>query len=218
MRKRMVIVAAGAVAAVLAVASIAGVAAQTGGSPSNPVGGFIDRLAANLGIGAGELRSAIDKTKDEMVDEAVTDGRLSPEQGEALKERSLGDGLKRFGDFERRFEFKSDGAPHGDHPRLKGLLGHAPIFGGFSRAADIIDIDQATLMRELMAGKSLAQVADEHGVGRDELKQGLLDQYGQKLDGLLDQKFQFDQWRDGGRRGGMPSGAPTATPSATPAS
>ena len=73
-------------------------------------------------------------------------------------------------------------------------------------------------MQELMAGKSLAQVADEHGVGCDELKQGLLDQYGQKLDGLLDPKFQFDQWRDGGRRGGMPFGAPTATPSATPAS
>lgn len=207
MRKRLTFLAAGTVAAVLAVAGIAGVAAQTGGSDSNPVGGFIDRLAANLGIGSDELQSAIDKTKDEMVDEAVTDGRLSPEQGKALKERSLGAGPKRFGDFGRHFKF--DGPADG-HPGFKGFMGHGAIFGGLARAADIIGIDQATLMQELMAGKSLVQVASEHGVGRDKLKQGLLDEYGQTLDGLLDRTFQFE--------GGMPFGAPMATPAATPMS
>jgi len=208
MRKRLTFLAAGTAAAVLAVAGIAGVAAQTGDSGSNPVGGFIDKLAANLGIGSDELQSAIDKTKDEMVDEAVADGRLSPEQGDALKERSLGDGLKRFGGFQRHF--KSDGGQDGEHPGFDGFRvfrGHGPILGGLSEAADIIGIDQATLMEELMTGKSLAQVASEHGVGRDELKQGLLDEYGQTLDGLLDRTFHFE--------GGMPFGAPMATPAAT---
>jgi len=211
MRKRLVILGAGVVAAVLAVGGIAGVAAQTGeDTRSNPVSSFIDKLAANLGIGSDELKSAIDQTKDDMIDEAVANGRISPERGEELKQRSLDDALDRFDHFGGFGGFaERDGSKDG--PSLRRM--HAMpwlIFGRLDAAADIIGIDRAELVQELLRGKSLAQVAEEHGVSRDELKQGLLDRYDERLDEMLDRTFDFD-WS-----GGAPSASPTAIPSMTP--
>src|SRR5690349_8397347 len=99
MRTRLVVVGAGLVAAVLAVGGIAGVAAQTSNSDtaSNPMSSFIDKLAGNLGIGPDKLQSAIDQTRDQMIDEAVASGRITPAQGDQLKQRSLENGgLPRF--------------------------------------------------------------------------------------------------------------------------
>jgi hypothetical protein len=206
-RKRLVIIGAGVVAAVLAVGGIAGVAAQTSGGDqaSNPVSTFIDKLAGNLGIGSDQLKSAIDQTRDQMVDEAVADGKITPQQGDQLKQRSVDDLLKRFDNFDR-----SDGDANGGPKLHRFAGGHPGLFGGLDEAANIIGIDRATLMQELMSGKSLAQVAQDHGVSRDDLKQGLLDRYGQRLDQLLDRTF------DPGSRGDQAAPSPSGTPSATP--
>jgi predicted DNA-binding protein (UPF0251 family) len=210
MRKRLIWVGAGVVAAgVLAVAGIAGVAAQTGGdAQSNPLTSFVDRLAANLGIGPDQLQSAIDKTRDQMVDDAVAQGKLTQEQGDALKQRAEGQGLKGFG----RFEFKGEAAPDGQ-PFAKGMMGHGLLGRGLDEAASVIGIDRATLVQELQSGKTLAQVAQDHGVSRDQLKQGLLDKVGQSLDQLLDQQLQFNFTRPGQQ---APSATPSVTPSSTP--
>jgi hypothetical protein len=207
MRKRLIILGTGVVAAVLAVGGIAGVAAQTSGgdTPSNPVSSFVDRLASNLGIGSDQLKSAIDQTRDQMVDEAVANGQITPEQGDKLKQRSVDDQLQRLD----KFGGESGGGPalH----RFGGAVGHPPFMGGLDQAADVIGIDRATLMQELMSGKSLAQVAEDHGVSRDQLRQGLMDKYGQWLDQLLDRTFDFS-----GARGDKLTPSPSATPSATP--
>lgn len=213
MARRMMFLAAGVVAAVLAVAGIAGVAAQTGeDEKSGPLGSFIERLAANLGIGEDELRSAIDQTFDETVDEAVANGDISPERAEALKERDLGEVLRRL-DRGKGFGFHFDrSGPDGERGHLfrhagpwSGLL---PFAAALPEAADILGMDAGTLLKELAAGKTLAEVAADQGVSRDDLKQQLLDGYSADLDELLDRSFEF----------GWDEDEPSATPSesATP--
>jgi hypothetical protein len=229
MRRRFAILTAGGIAAVLAVAGIAGVAAQTASptpSPeeaqSNPLSSFVERLAANLGIGPDELTSAVEQTRDEMVDEAVANGDLTPERGEALKDHDLGDLLERFGDskgHERRFDWAGPNED-GDRPFRHGpfgfggpgMLGGGP--GMLAEAADLIGIDLPTLLQEVSGGKSLAEVAVDHGVSRDELKQGLLDDYSASLDELLDYSFNFG-FHDGDEDS---SPTPSVSPSATPGS
>jgi hypothetical protein len=135
-----------------------------------------------------------------MVDEAVAEGKITPEQGDQLKQRSVDDLLKRFD--------RLDGDSNGGPQLHRSAGSHPGVFGGLDEAANIIGIDRATLMQELMSGKSLAQVAQDHGVSRDQLKQGLLDQYGQRLDQLLDRTF------DPGSRGDQAAPSPSVTPSA----
>lgn len=233
MRRRFAFLAAGGVAAVIAVVGIAGVAAQTASpSPtpeadqSNPLSSFVERLAANLGITPDELTSAAEQTRDELVDEAVADGDLTPEQGEALKAHDLDELLQRFGDgkgVERRFDWADPGADpgeDGDRPFRHGPFGfggpgtHGP--GMLSEAADLIGIDVPALLQEMSTGKTLAEVAGDHGVTRDELKQGLLDDYSASLDEFLDRSFELPRWdRDDA---GEPSATPSVTPSVTPGS
>jgi hypothetical protein len=205
MGKRLVFLTAGVATAVLAVAGIAGVAAQTGeDSESNPLGTFMERLAANLGIGEDELESAIDQTFDEMVDEAAARGDISPERAEALKERDLGGLLRRLGE-SKGFDW---GGPDGErgHPFRHGRLwfGPGPFGGALPEAADIIGIELRELLQGMAEGKTLAEVAAEHGMTRDDLKQQLLDEYSADLDELLDHSFEFGWHEDDG---------PSATPS-----
>lgn len=186
------------VAVALAVIGVATVAAQTGGGGSaNPVGGFVERLAANLGIGDDELRAAIDKTHDEMIDDAVAQGKLSPDAGEALKGR---DPEERFGSprgFD--FHFKRGEAPgaapfgHGDLMGPNGPL--AMVLGPVATAAGT---DVETLLEGLKSGKSLEQIAGEHGVSPEQLKDRLSEDFRSRLDEWMGQplpfKFEFD-WR-----------------------
>lgn len=202
MRTRVGVLGAG-LAAVLIVAGAVGVAAQTGGSGSNPVGGFVERLAANLGIGTDELQAAMDKTHDEMIDDAVAQGRLTPERAEALKEREPGDGFGRF-----EFRFKGDGGRGAMPFEAEGLVARGPFGMVLGPVADAIGIDQATLLDGLVNGKSLSQIAQEHGVSREQLKQRLTEEFQGRLDGLLDQTFPFN--------GRAMDGRPWATPSASP--
>ncbi len=228
MRRRFMFLTAGGAAAVLAVAGIAGVAAQTSSEDgqSSPLSGFVERLAAKLGIGPDELTSAVEQTSDEMIDEAVANGDLTAERGEALKEHGLGELLQRFGDGEgsekglgRHFDFDWAG-PDGEdgHPFRHGMfrLGVGP--GALAEAADVIGIDVPTLLEEMSAGKTLAEVAADHGVTRDELKQGLLDEYGTSLEEFLDRSFEGRLFEFSRREGGEPAATPSASPAATPGS
>lgn len=187
MRRRAVVLGIGA-AVVLAVVGAATVAAQTGGSSSNPVGGFVGRLAANLGIGEDELQAAIDKTRGQMLDDAVAQGRLSPEAAEALKQRNFGEGLRE----QFQFRFKGDaerGAAPFNHDDLMAPGG--PLSQALGPVADAIGIDVQTLLSELKSGKSLAQIAGDHGVSREELHRRLGEAFRARLKDWLDQPGPF---------------------------
>lgn len=226
MRRRFMFLTAGGAAAVLAVAGIAGVAAQTSSEDgqSSPLSGFVERLAANLGIGSDELTSAVEQTRDEMIDEAVANGDLTAERGEALKEHGLGELLQRFGDregsekgLERHFGFRRFGADGDDgDPFRHGMFGFGVGSGALAEAADVIGIDVPALLEEMSAGKTLAEVAADHGVTRDELKQGLLDEYGASLEEFLDLSFWGRSFELPRREGREPAATPSASSSATP--
>ena len=222
MHRKFAFVTAGVAAAVLAVAGIAGVAAQTSGdgaSTASPLSGFVDRLAGKLGIGPDALKTAIQQTRDEMIDEAVANGTITAERGQALKDKALGDNLGKGFEFHGvgpnggTFEFHARGA-EGDGPKLEGKA-FAGRGGPFALQAvgDAIGIDVPTLLSELSSGKTLAQVAAAHGVSRDQLKQALTNKVTANLDTLLDQGFPVPMERKGGPGSmGQPAPAVTATP------
>jgi hypothetical protein len=71
----------------LAAATVGFVGAQTNGDGSGPLGSFVSKLAANLGISEDELNSAIDETQLQMIDEALADGKIDEDQAAAARER-----------------------------------------------------------------------------------------------------------------------------------
>jgi uncharacterized protein (DUF433 family) len=207
MRKRIYIVGGAVAAGVLAVASVVGVSAQTGdstGTPTptstatatatatsdtsedGPLNHALETLAENLSITPEELRAALEETGTELIDEAVADGRLTAEQGERLKERLAEGDRFFFGPFGHLGKFDRDDL-RGAHREgiFHGL--HAVFGEGLDAVAGIIGIDRETLLEELRSGKTLAEVADDHGVSRDDLKAGLSQQFDELLDTLIDQ-------------------------------
>ena len=200
MRAKHVLI-GGAAAAVLTVGAVAGVAAQTGtptppATPSATANGtpaakdaarqqHLDRLAGNLGVTPERLRQAIEQTRNQAIDEAVAAGRLTPEQGERLKQRAAEGGA---GPHLRR-------GPAVPGERLPGF-GFAPPEGGphlkfaaglaLEAAARAIGIDVATLRSELAAGKTLAQIGAERGKSRDDLKAALRAEANTRLNEALD--------------------------------
>ncbi len=91
MRRRIMIgIATGAIAAV----AIAGAAfAQSGGTPTDPAGSFLDKLAQRLGIERTVLESAIQSVGqeeavarlDSLLADAVTAGRITQVQADEIK-------------------------------------------------------------------------------------------------------------------------------------
>lgn len=58
---------------------------------------FLERLAGKLGISSSDLEATIKETQNDMIDDAVANGRLTEQQGQALKERiASGNGIVRF--------------------------------------------------------------------------------------------------------------------------
>ncbi len=61
--------------------------AQTEATDTGESASFLERLAGKFGMTADELVKTIKDTRIEMVDEAVENGRLTVQQGDALKQR-----------------------------------------------------------------------------------------------------------------------------------
>ena len=128
---------------------------------------FLSSVAAKLDVPVDQLKGAIQSTELEMLDEAVEQGKVRPEVAERLRQRieegrllpSLSGGQLRQGQL---------------NPGQRLVL-HA--------AAEVLDITPAELVRELRdSGKSLAQLAEEKGISREELKRGILADVEKHLD------------------------------------
>lgn len=163
---------------------------------------YVAKLAANLGISADQLKAANITTLNQLVDQAVADGKLTAEQATQAKARIAESGGLHFGG-------PGFGGPKGEHgpggpgahgPRAEGMRGGPGELMG--SVASAIGIDQQTLMQELRSGKTLAQVAQDHGKSREDLKAALGEKFGPMLDRMLD--------------GAMPRGPQGAAPSTTP--
>ena len=128
---------------------------------------FLSGVAAKLGVSVDQLKGAIQSTELEMLDEAVEQGKVQPEVADRLRQRieegrllpSLSGGQARQG-------------------RLN--LGQRVVLHA---AAEVLDMTPRDLAQEMRTtGKSLAQVAEEKGVSRDELKSGILADVEKHLD------------------------------------
>ena len=124
---------------------------------------LLGALASKLGKSVDELRAAVVAAQKDLVDQAVAAGRLTPDQAARLKQRidqTGGRGVLR----DRPLGGKA--TPRGVEPLRQAMAG----------LAQFLNVDARQLGQELRAGKSLADVAKDHGKSRDQLKQYLTDQ------------------------------------------
>lgn len=144
-------------------------------SPKDQSGAIIDDAASELGVEPDALRDALEKALQNRVDEAVQEGRLTEEQGEALKER-IGSG-------QAPLIFGGHGL-RGLGPGPMGRFGHIVELEG---AASFLGLSEAELRAELRDGKSLADIAEAEGKSVDGLVRVLLAEARERLDQAVEE-------------------------------
>jgi hypothetical protein len=131
---------------------------------------FLSSVAAKLGVSVDQLRGAIQSTELEMLDKAVEQGKVRPEVADRLRQRVEEGRLL---------------------PPLRGSLRvQAQLSVGqrlvLRAAADVLNMTPQELVQEMRTtGKSLAQVAEEKAVSRDDLKNGIIADVQKYLDNGL---------------------------------
>ena len=169
-RKRKLV--AGAVAGALAAGAGGAIAANQLGSGGADSQAIVNDAAKQLGIDPGKLSDALKKALENQVDSLVAAGRLTKEQGDALKARIESGQAPLFGG-----RLGGPGGP--DHGF--GFRAHRG-FADLDAAAAHLGVSASDLRTALEGGKTLAQVAQEHGKSVDGLVSALLDAAKQKLD------------------------------------
>jgi hypothetical protein len=157
--------AAGAAAAHAVAGGSAAVAATKFSSPKEESQAVVNDAAAQLGIEPSKLSSALKKALEDRVDAAVTAGRLTEDEGAALKARIESGELPLF---------FAGGHPRFDHrgPKLDA-------------AATYLGLTETQIRTQLGSGKTLAQIATAQGKTVDGLVQALYDAQKQELDAAV---------------------------------
>lgn len=169
MKRLLMIAGAGLGLALLAGGIVFGVAAAQDGEGDGLGQQLIARVATKLGVGEEDLRAAIAEAQSEIIDEAVAEGRLTPEQGERLKERIE--------------EGRLLGPLAGYHLRHRVCHGAQRLILG--SAATVLDMEREELLSQLKEGQTLAQIAEANGFTVEEFESALLEQVQQDLSALV---------------------------------
>jgi polyhydroxyalkanoate synthesis regulator phasin len=168
-------IAAGAVAALavaIALGAAGAIAASSILSANDESQAVIDDAAKQLGVTPSALEDALKEGLKNRVDDAVEAGRLTEEQGNALKERiDAGETPLVFGGFGRW-----GGFGHFGH------FGHLGHFGSLEAAASYVDLTEAQLRERLADGDTLAEVAKAEGKSVDGLVKALVASASEKID------------------------------------
>ena len=138
--------------AALAVVGAGGALAADRLTPSDESKAVVDDAAKLLGVDPAKLNAALRKALENRIDEAVKAGRLTEEQGKAMKERIEAGGFPLFA------------GPGFGH---RGFALHG--FRDLDTAAAFLGVDEAALRERLRDGDTLAEVAKEKGKSVDAL-------------------------------------------------
>ena len=152
------------VAALVAAAGGGVAIAASDSSPAQENKTILDSVAKQLGISSSRLSDALKQALAERVDAAVAAGRLSNEEGNALKERIRSGRVPFFG---------------GAHGRG---FDHVGFIGKLDAAADYLGLTEAQLRTQLESGKSLAQIARAQGKSVDGLVDALVNEAKKHVD------------------------------------
>ncbi len=168
MKKRSKI-AAGAGAALAVVGAGAAVAADRL-TPKAESQAIVNDAAKQLGVDPAKLSAALEQALKNRIDAAVTDGRLTKEQGDAMKRRITAAAFPLF---------IGPGFERGGHP-LRGFGHH---WGrDLDAAASFLGLSESELRASLESGKSLAQIAKDQGKSVDKLVDALVVATTKRLD------------------------------------
>jgi hypothetical protein len=160
--KRILVVLGATMVLAVGIVAAAGVGAQDGTAdpePQNPVDAYISKLAENLGIPEADLRERMALTRDNLLADAVEEGRLSQESADQIRQR-----MEESGSLLPGFPRPHDGFR---------AFGHGNVV---QAAADVLGMEMSDLVQQLRGGEnSLADIAEGRGVDLESFKAGLLD-------------------------------------------
>ena len=130
---------------------------------------FLNSVASHLGVSPDKLADAFKQARIDQVNQALQAGRINQDQANRMTQAiQSGQGFNR---------------PDGAGPQGQGgPAGQRGPAGGPFMAASVLQMTPEQLRTEMQAGKSLAQVAQDHGVNRDDLKTKLTAAHTARLD------------------------------------
>lgn len=155
MKKKIMI----AVAALALVGLLAGVAVAQVASAADKSGApaffqtFLEKFAVNLGVDKDKVSEALKQTQEQMIDEAVQEGKMTSEEAAKLKERIQNNACPFFGPM----------GPFGGH---RG--------GGFGRQdgallAQVLGMSEDELKAQLKDGKKIQDLVQEKGLTMEQV-------------------------------------------------
>jgi hypothetical protein len=156
--------AAGAGAA-LAVVGAGGALAANELSPSEESRAVVEDAAKRLGVDPAKLSDALRQALENRIDEAVKAGRLTEEQGQAMKQRIEAD------------DFPLFGGPGFGH---RGFAHRG--FRDLVPAAAYLGVEEDALSERLRDGETLAEVAKDEGKSVDGLVTAIVAATTKRLD------------------------------------
>jgi len=145
-------------------------------SPGDRSQAVVNDAASQLGVDPARLSAALKQALENQVDADVAAGRITKEHGEAMKRRIESSDYPLLGAPPKLGRF-------GGFGKLGGFPGpgHFKLFGGLDAAASYLGLTRERLRAELAAGKTLTQVAKNHGKSVDGLVDAIVGETKKKV-------------------------------------
>lgn len=153
--------------------AVAGSSGTARAEEDTDVSRYQELLAQQLGISVDQLKAAQKAARDQLIDEAVAAGRITPEQAERLKALEPGEfrGLRKLG--------------HRVAHALANIL---------DAAANALGLTTEEVRQGLADGKSIADLAGEQGKSVDAVKSAMLSELESEIDqAVADGKITAEQ-------------------------
>ena len=180
----------GALAVIAVVSGGAAYAASKDDSPQARSQAIVNDAAGTLGVDPAKLSDALKQALSNQVDAQVAAGKLTKEQGDAIKQR-IADGTQPifgspgFGGPRGHFGRFGFGGPGGMRFGFGFDFGGPGLMAGIADVSTYLGLKPAELATQLRSGKSLADIAKAQGKTVDGLKTAITDAATKQLDAAV---------------------------------